>query len=66
MYFFLYMSRGALYWGDTKECFLYLLTRGGEIGAFLDDSVYNVPNIYSIYVLIGYNPVCLIIKNKRL
>ena len=52
--------------GDTKECFLYLLSRGGEIRAFLDDSVYNVPNIYSIYVLIGYNPVCLIIKNKRL
>ena len=46
--------------------FLYLLSRGGEIGAFLDNSLYNVPNIYSIYVLIGDNLVCLIIKNKRL
>ena len=61
----LHITRYSLL-GNTKECFLYLLSRGGEIGAFLDDSVYNVPNIYSIYVLIGYNPVCLIIKNKRL
>ena len=66
MYFFLYMSRGAPHRGNTKECFLYLLSRGGEIGAFQDNSVYNVPNIYSIYVLIGDNLVCLIIKNKRL